>query len=88
MGLLDYLGRNWKSNAGIPIVNVPACRVLPDNMTGTLLYLAAPPGRSPVSGDGQCGVLEPGKSAVLMGLSAWFRTAPKREAPSGARFGS
>jgi hydrogenase small subunit len=39
MGLMDYLGRKWKSNAGIPIINVPGCPVLPDNMTGTLLYL-------------------------------------------------
>jgi hydrogenase small subunit len=39
MGLIDYLGRDWKSNGGIPIVNVPGCPVLPDNMTGTLLYL-------------------------------------------------
>jgi hydrogenase small subunit len=36
---MDYLGRAWKSAAGVPIVNVPGCPVLPDNMTGTLLYL-------------------------------------------------
>jgi len=39
MGLMDYLGWKWKSAAGVPIVNVPGCPVLPDNMTGTLLYL-------------------------------------------------
>jgi hydrogenase small subunit len=39
MGLPDYLGRNWKSNVGIPIVCVPGCPVQPDNMSQTLLYL-------------------------------------------------
>src|SRR5262245_18361588 len=31
MGLADYLGWDWKSKAGIPIVNVPGCPVQPDN---------------------------------------------------------
>jgi hydrogenase small subunit len=39
MGLPDYLGREWKSKAGIPIVCVPGCPVQPDNMSETLLYL-------------------------------------------------
>ena len=39
MGLPDYLGWQWKSKAGIPIVCVPGCPVQPDNMTETLLYL-------------------------------------------------
>ena len=39
MGLRDYLGRDWKSQAGIPIVNVPGCPVQPDNFMETLLYL-------------------------------------------------
>ncbi len=39
MGLPDYLGWEWKSRAGIPIVCVPGCPVQPDNMTETLLYL-------------------------------------------------
>jgi hydrogenase small subunit len=39
MGLTDYLGEHWKSKAEIPIVNIPGCPVLPDNMTETLLYL-------------------------------------------------
>src|ERR1700756_957017 len=39
MGLPDYLGWNWRSKAGLPIVNVPGCPVQPDNMTETLLYL-------------------------------------------------
>lgn len=39
MGLPDYLGREWKSAAGIPIVCVPGCPVQPDNMAQTLLYL-------------------------------------------------
>jgi len=39
MGLADYLGWNWKSPAGIPIVCVPGCPVQPDNFMETLLYL-------------------------------------------------
>jgi hydrogenase small subunit len=39
MGLPDYLGWRWKSNAGIPIVCIPGCPAQPDNMTETLLYL-------------------------------------------------
>ncbi|MGH7823741.1 MAG: hydrogenase expression protein HypE [Candidatus Binatia bacterium] len=39
MGLADYLGWQWKSKAGIPIVCVPGCPVQPDNFMGTLLYL-------------------------------------------------
>jgi hydrogenase small subunit len=39
MGLADYLGWNWKSSAGIPIVCVPGCPVQPDNFTEVLLYL-------------------------------------------------
>ena len=39
MGLADYLGWNWQSKAGLPIVNVPGCPVQPDNFMETLLYL-------------------------------------------------
>jgi hydrogenase small subunit len=39
MGLPDYLGWQWKSHAGIPIVCIPGCPAQPDNMTETLLYL-------------------------------------------------
>jgi len=39
MGLADYLGWQWKSKEGIPIVCVPGCPVQPDNLTETLLYL-------------------------------------------------
>jgi len=39
MGLADYLGWEWKSKAGIPIVNVPGCPVQPDNFMEVLLYL-------------------------------------------------
>lgn len=39
MGLADYLGWNFKSKAGIPIVNVPGCPVQPDNFMETVLYL-------------------------------------------------
>jgi len=39
MGLADYLGWNWTTQAGIPIVNVPGCPVQPDNFMETLTYL-------------------------------------------------
>jgi hydrogenase small subunit len=39
MGLADYLGWQWRSKAGLPIVNVPGCPVQPDNFMETLLYL-------------------------------------------------
>jgi hydrogenase small subunit len=39
MGLADYLGWNFRSVAGLPIVNVPGCPVQPDNFMETLLYL-------------------------------------------------
>jgi hydrogenase small subunit len=39
MGVADYLGWDWKSKAGLPIVNVPGCPVQPDNFMETVLYL-------------------------------------------------
>jgi hydrogenase small subunit len=39
MGLADYLGWDWKSAAGIPIVCVPGCPVHPDNFMEVVLYL-------------------------------------------------
>jgi hydrogenase small subunit len=39
MGVADYLGWDWRSKAGLPIINVPGCPVQPDNMMETLLYL-------------------------------------------------
>jgi hydrogenase small subunit len=39
MGLPDYLGWDWRSGAGIPVVCIPGCPVQPDNLTETLLYL-------------------------------------------------
>lgn len=39
MGLPDYLGWEWKSRTGIPIVCIPGCPVQPDNFTEVLLYL-------------------------------------------------
>ena len=39
MGLPDYLGWNFRSKAGIPIVCIPGCPAQPDNMTEVLLYL-------------------------------------------------
>jgi hydrogenase small subunit len=49
MGLPDYLGWQWKSRAGIPIVCVPGCPTPPDNITSTLLYLLSQMvGRAPM----------------------------------------
>jgi len=39
MGLPDYLGWEWKSKDGLPVVCIPGCPAQPDNMTETLLYL-------------------------------------------------
>jgi hydrogenase small subunit len=39
MGLADYLGWEFRSAAGIPIVNVPGCPVQPDNFMETLTWL-------------------------------------------------
>jgi hydrogenase small subunit len=39
MGVPDYLGWDFKSKAGLPIVCVPGCPTHPDNLSETLLYL-------------------------------------------------
>jgi hydrogenase small subunit len=39
MGLVDYLGWDFKSRSGLPVVCVPGCPVQPDNFMETLLYL-------------------------------------------------
>jgi hydrogenase small subunit len=39
MGLADYLGWDFRSQAGIPIVNVPGCPIQPDNFMETLTWL-------------------------------------------------
>jgi len=39
MGLADFLGWNFRSTAGLPVVNVPGCPVQPDNFMETVLYL-------------------------------------------------
>jgi hydrogenase small subunit len=39
MGLPDYLGWDFRSQGGVPIVCIPGCPVQPDNFTETLLYL-------------------------------------------------
>jgi hydrogenase small subunit len=47
-GLTDYLGADWKSRSGLPIVNVPGCPVQPDNFMEVLLHLLnQAAGRSP-----------------------------------------
>jgi hydrogenase small subunit len=39
MGLADFLGKDYRSKAGLPIVNVPGCPVHPDNFMETLLWV-------------------------------------------------
>jgi hydrogenase small subunit len=39
MGLPDYLGWDYTSKLGLPIVCLPGCPAQPDNITGTLLEL-------------------------------------------------
>jgi hydrogenase small subunit len=39
MGLADFLGWDWVSRSGLPIVNVSGCPVRPDNITWTMLQL-------------------------------------------------
>jgi hydrogenase small subunit len=39
MGLADYLGKEFRSQSGIPIVNIPGCPVQPDNFMDTMTYL-------------------------------------------------
>ncbi|MGH3569027.1 MAG: hydrogenase expression protein HypE [Pseudonocardia sp.] len=39
MGVRDYLGWDFTTHAGIPIVNVPGCPTHPDNLSETILYL-------------------------------------------------
>ncbi len=39
MGLRDYLGHDWTSRMGVPIVNLPGCPTQPDNITETLLHM-------------------------------------------------
>jgi hydrogenase small subunit len=49
MGLADYLGWDFRSAGGLPIVNVPGCPVQPDNMMETLLWaLQQAAGNAPV----------------------------------------
>ncbi|GAA0896163.1 hydrogenase small subunit [Pseudonocardia zijingensis] len=49
MGLADYLGWDYRSTAGLPVVNIPGCPVQPDNFMETLTWVlfhaagAAPP---------------------------------------------
>ena len=39
MGLADYLGWDFRSAGGLPVVNVPGCPVHPDSFMEVLLYL-------------------------------------------------
>src|ERR1700724_397148 len=49
MGLPDYLGWEWKSRGGIPIVGGPGGPAQPDNITEPLLYLLyMAAGRAPI----------------------------------------
>ncbi len=39
MGLMDYLGADYRSTSGMPIVNVPGCAPVGDNFTETLAQI-------------------------------------------------
>ncbi|GIE90032.1 hydrogenase expression protein HypE [Actinoplanes regularis] len=39
MGVPDYLGWDWKSKAGLPIVCVPGCPTHPDNLAESIVHL-------------------------------------------------
>jgi hydrogenase small subunit len=39
MGLADYLGWDFRSRSGLPIVNVPGCPIQPDNFMETLTWV-------------------------------------------------
>jgi hydrogenase small subunit len=39
MGVADYLGWDWRTKAGLPIVNMPGCPTHPDSLAETILYL-------------------------------------------------
>jgi hydrogenase small subunit len=39
MGLADYLGWDFRTKTGLPVVNVPGCPVQPDNFMETLVWL-------------------------------------------------
>jgi hydrogenase small subunit len=39
MGLADYLGWDFRTRAGLPIINVPGCPVQPDNFMETFLWI-------------------------------------------------
>ncbi|MFN2456532.1 MAG: hydrogenase expression protein HypE, partial [Pyrinomonadaceae bacterium] len=36
MGLMDYLGRDYRSARGVPVINVPGCAPIGDNFTEAL----------------------------------------------------
>jgi hydrogenase small subunit len=38
-GLIDYLGHDWRTESGGPLICVPGCPVHPDNFMEVLLYL-------------------------------------------------
>jgi len=49
MGLADYLGWDFRSQAGLPIVNVPGCPIEPDNFMEALVWiLQFAAGRAPM----------------------------------------
>jgi hydrogenase small subunit len=49
MGLVDYLGKDFLSAGGLPVINVPGCPVQPENMMETLAWaLAQAAGNAPI----------------------------------------
>jgi hydrogenase small subunit len=39
MGLADYLGWDYRSQGGLPVVNVPGCPIQPENFMETLIWV-------------------------------------------------
>ena len=88
MGVPDYLGWDWKSKAGIPIVCVPGCPIQPDNLSETILYLlyqAAGQAPDDPARRGSCG--RPGCSAppCTRAATAPATTSRATSPPSTAR---
>lgn len=38
-GVFDYLGRNWKSKLGVPVINVPGCPAMAEHLAEIIAHL-------------------------------------------------
>ena len=79
MGVPDYLGWDWRSKAGLPIVCVPGCPIHPDDLSETHPLPALPGGRAGPDASRwtrRCG--RPGCSARPCTRAATGRATPSR----------